>query len=312
MSHPTLNSLTRYAWLSIAAAIATIGLKAWAFAVTGSVGLLSDALESVVNLAAAVVALIVLIIAARPPDDDHAYGHNKAEYFSSGVEGALILVAALTIGYTAIERLINPQPVEAVGLGLAISVGASLVNLFVARILFRAGKQYRSITLEADAQHLMTDVWTSVGVIIGVAAVALTGWQWLDPLLALAVAANIIWSGWKLLSRSALGLLDTALPKAERATVQRILDGYCGREAIAYHALRTRQAGARRFVSVHILVPGGWTVQRGHAILEQIEHDVREALPGSTLFTHLEPIDDPASFADQQLDRATEGQRREA
>jgi cation diffusion facilitator family transporter len=314
MDYSNRSSLTRFAWLSIAAALVTICLKAWAYAITGSVGLLSDALESVVNLAAAVVALIVLIIAARPPDDDHAYGHNKAEYFSSGVEGALIVIAALTIGYTAIDRLINPQPVESVGLGLAISAGASLINLFVARILFLAGRRHRSITLEADAQHLMTDVWTSVGVIIGVAAVALTGWQWLDPTIALAVAANIIWSGWKLLSRSALGLLDTALPKAERTTVQRILDGYCGREGIAYHALRTRQAGARRFVSVHILVPGGWTVQRGHAVLEQIEHDVCAALPGTTLFTHLEPIDDPISFADQQLDRTTEdvGQKPKA
>ncbi len=307
MSHPTPHSLTRYAWLSIAAACATIGLKTWAYLITGSVSLLSDALESVVNLAAAIVALVVLIIAIRPPDEDHAYGHTKAEYFSSGVEGTLILIAALTIGYTAIGRLLNPQPVEAVGIGMAISFGAALINLFVARILFRAGRHYRSITLEADAQHLMTDVWTSVGVIIGLAAVALTGWQRLDPIIALVVAANIIWSGWKLLTRSALGLLDTALPLDERQLVQRILDGYCGREAIAYHALRTRQSGARRFVSVHILVPGGWSVRHGHAILEQIEHDVRAALPGTTLFTHLEPIDDPASFADQQLDRPSEG-----
>lgn len=306
MPQSSSTSLTRYAWLSIAAAVATIGLKAWAYGITGSVGLLSDALESVVNLAASVVALVVLIIAARPPDDDHAYGHNKAEYFSSGVEGALIFVAALTIGYTAIDRLLNPQPIESVGLGLLISIGASLINFSVARVLFNAGRRYRSITLEADAHHLMTDVWTSVGVVVAVAAIAFTGWQWLDPLIALAVAANIVWSGWKLLSRSALGLLDTALPRAERAQVQRILDGYCGREGIAYHALRTRQAGARRFVSVHILVPGNWTVQRGHGILERIEHDLRDALPGSTIFTHLEPIDDPASFADQQLDRANE------
>jgi cation diffusion facilitator family transporter len=306
MHHSDRSSLTRFAWLSIAAALITIGLKMWAYFVTESVGLLSDALESLVNLAAAVVALIVLIIAARPPDD-HAYGHSKAEYFSGGVEGALILMAALTIGYAAITRLINPQPLEAIGLGLAISVGASLINLFVARVLFRAGKQHRSITLEADAHHLMTDVWTSVGVIVGVALVALTGWQRLDPIIALIVAGNIVWSGWRLLQRSALGLIDTALPADELQAVQRVLDGYCTRERLAYHALRTRQAGARRFVSVHVLVPGDWTVQRGHHLLEQIERDVITALPGSTVFTHLEPIDDPASFTDQKLDRAAKG-----
>jgi cation diffusion facilitator family transporter len=307
MHHSDRSSLTRFAWLSIAAALITIGLKMWAYFVTESVGLLSDALESLVNLAAAVVALIVLIIAARPPDDDHAYGHSKAEYFSGGVEGALILMAALTIGYAAITRLINPQPLEAIGLGLAISVVASLINLFVAHVLFRAGKQHRSITLEADAHHLMTDVWTSVGVIVGVALVALTGWQRLDPIIALIVAGNIVWSGWRLLQRSALGLIDTALPADELQAVQRVLDGYCTRERLAYHALRTRQAGARRFVSVHVLVPGDWTVQRGHHLLEQIERDVITALPGSTVFTHLEPIDDPASFTDQKLDRAAKG-----
>jgi cation diffusion facilitator family transporter len=306
MHHSDRSSLTRFAWLSIAAALITIGLKAWAYLVTGSVGLLSDALESLVNLAAAVVALIALIIATRPPDDDHAYGHSKAEYFSSGVEGALILIAALTIGYTAIARLINPQPLEAIGLGLAISVGASLINLFVARVLLRAGKQHRSITLEADAHHLMTDVWTSVGVIVGIGLVALTGWQRLDPIIALIVAGNIVWSGWRLLQRSALGLIDTALPADELQAVRRVLDGYCTREGLAYHALRTRQAGARRFVSVHILVPGDWSVRRGHHLLEQIERDVITALPGTTVFTHLEPIDDPASFADQKLDRAAE------
>jgi cation diffusion facilitator family transporter len=298
-------NLIRYIWLSIIAALVTIGLKTWAYLVTGSVGLLSDAIESLVNLAAAVVALIVLLIATRPPDDDHAYGHSKAEYFSSGFEGALIVVAALAIGYTAFQRLLDPQPVESVGLGLAISTAASLINLVVAQILLRAGRTHRSITLEADGHHLMTDVWTSVGVIVGIGLVALTGWSILDPLIALIVAANILWSGWKLLQRSALGLLDTALPTAERDAIQRVLDGYCREEGVAYHALRTRQAGARRFISVHILVPGGWTVQRGHHMLERIEHDVRAILPGTTLFTHLEPIDDPASFADQQLDRAT-------
>lgn len=303
MTFASRSSLTRFAWLSIGAALATIGLKAGAYLVTGSVGLLSDALESVVNLVAAIVALIVLTIAARPPDDEHAYGHAKAEYFSSGVEGSMILVAAASIAYAAITRLLHPQPIEQAGLGLAISVAASLINFGVARILLSAGRHYHSITLEADAHHLMTDVWTSVGVVIGVAAVALTGWNWLDPLIALAVAGNIIWTGWRILRQSALGLLDTALPPDERRQVQAILTAYAEREGVQHHALRTRRGGARRFVSVHILVPGDWTVRRGHQLLEQIEDDVRSSLPHTTIFTHLEPLDDPASFADQALDR---------
>ncbi len=297
-------SLTRFAWLSIGAALATIGLKAGAYLLTGSVGLLSDALESVVNLVAAVVALVVLSVAARPPDDDHAYGHDKAEYFSSGVEGALILLAAASIAYVSFGRLFDPQPIEQAWLGLAISVAASGINLVVARVLMQAGRHYRSITLEADAHHLMTDVWTSVGVVLGVAAVALTGWQRLDPIIALIVAANIIWSGVRIIQRSALGLLDTALPADERAKVVAILAGYVEREGVTYHALRTRQAASRRFVSVHILVPGSWTVREGHTLLEQIEAEVRTALPGSTVFTHLEPLEDPESFEDQLLDRA--------
>lgn len=303
MTFASRNSLTRFAWLSIGAAAATIGLKAGAYLVTGSVGLLSDALESVVNLVAAIVAPIVLTIAARPPDDEHAYGHAKAEYFSSGVEGAMILVAAASIAYAAITRLLNPQPIEQAGLGLAISVAASLINFGVARILLGAGRHYHSITLEADAHHLMTDVWTSVGVVIGVAAVALTGWNWLDPLIALAVASNIIWTGWRILRQSALGLLDTALPPDERQQVQAILIAYAEREGVQHHALRTRRGGARRFVSVHILVPGAWTVRRGHQLLERIEDEIRSALPLTTVFTHLEPLEDPASFADQTLDR---------
>jgi cation diffusion facilitator family transporter len=297
------SSLTRFAWLSIGAAVATIGLKAAAYLLTGSVGLLSDALESLVNLMAAVVALVVLTVAARPPDDDHAYGHDKAEYFSSGVEGGLILLAAGSIAYAAANRLLDPQPVEQAGLGLAISVVASAINLVVARVLLQAGRHYHSITLEADAHHLITDVWTSVGVIVGVAAVALTGWERLDPIIALIVAANIVWSGVRLLQRSALGLLDTALPADERARVVAILAAYAEREGVQHHALRTRQAAARRFVSVHILVPGGWTVHAGHALLERIERDVRAALPNATVFTHLEPLEDPESFEDQTLDR---------
>jgi cation diffusion facilitator family transporter len=302
-------SLVRFAWLSVAAAVATIGLKAGAYLLTGSVGLLSDAIESLVNLVAAIVALLVLNVVARPPDEEHAYGHDKAEYFSSGVEGGLILIAAASIVVSAVGRLQDPQPIEQVGLGIGISVAASAINLAVARVLLRAGRLHRSITLEADARHLITDVWTSAGVLIGVAAVALTGWQRLDPLIALLVAANIIWSGVSIVRRSVLGLLDTALPADERAQVVAILEGYGSREGVQYHALRSRQSGHRRFVSFHILVPGSWSVQRGHLLLEQIEHAIRAALPNTTVFTHLEPIEDPESFADQHLDRAAGASR---
>lgn len=298
--HP---SLTRYAWLSIAAALATMGLKAGAYFVTGSVGLLSDAMESLVNLAAAIVALIALTVAMRPADEEHAYGHGKVEYFSSGFEGALILVAAGTIAYAAIQRLTNPQPLEQVGLGLAISTAASAINFVVATVLMRAGKKYNSITLEADAQHLMTDVWTSIGVILGVAAVALTGWERLDPIIALLVAANIVWAGTQLLRRSALGLIDTALPAGDLQKIDGILARYQS-TGVEFHALRTRQAGMRRFVSVHVLVPGVWTVLEGHRLAEQIERDVCSALTGTTMFTHIEPLEDPVSWDDTQLDRA--------
>jgi len=296
------HSLKKYAWLSIAAALFTIALKGVAWWLTGSVGLLSDALESVVNLAAALMALAMLTVAAQPPDDNHAYGHGKAEYFASAFEGAMILAAAVGIGVTAIERLLHPQPLEQVGIGLVVSVVASLINLGAARILLAAGREHRSITLEADAHHLMTDVWTSVGVVVGVAAVALTGWLWLDPVLALAVAANIVWTGWQLLRRSASGLMDEALPADQHAAVVAVLEGY--RESgIDYHALRSRQAGARCFVTVHVLVPGAWSVQRGHDLLELIEADIRSALPHASVFTHLEPIEDPVSAHDIELDR---------
>jgi cation diffusion facilitator family transporter len=295
--------LARFAWLSIAAALLTIGLKTGAYTLTGSVGLLSDALESGVNLVAAIVALVALIVAHRKPDDEHAYGHEKVEYLASGSEGGLILLAAASIAYAAIDRLLHPQPVEHVGLGLAVSVVASLINLGVALLLRRAGRAYCSITLEADARHLLTDVWTSVGVVVGVGAVALTGWAWLDPLVALAVAANIVWSGLQLVRRSALGLLDTALPADERAAIRAVFDRYAATEGVQFHALRTRESGARRFISVHVLVPGGWTVQRGHALLEVIERDIRDAVPMLTVFTHLESLDDPASWDDTALDR---------
>jgi cation diffusion facilitator family transporter len=295
-------SLARFAWLSIAAALVTMAMKTVAYLLTGSVGLLSDAVESTVNLVGGVMALAMLKVAARPADEDHEFGHAKAEYFSSGVEGSLILVAAASIAVAAVRRLLAPQPLEQVGLGLAVSVGASLVNLGVALVLLRVGRRRRSITLEANAHHLLTDVWTSVGVLAGVGAVAWTGWQRLDPLVALAVAANIVFTGVSIVRRSALGLMDTALPAEEVSRVRAVLQAY-EREGVAFHALRTRQAGARSFVSTHVLVPGSWTVQRGHDLLERVEKDVRDALPDATVFTHLEPLEDPASFDDQGLER---------
>jgi cation diffusion facilitator family transporter len=296
-------SLRRYAIISIFAALATIGLKGGAYAITGSVGLLSDALESLVNLAAAIVALLALSAAARPEDEEHRYGHSKAEYFSSAFEGALILLAAAGIIYTSVGRLVAPQPIEQVALGVGISVTASLINLFVARILFRAGRRYHSITLEADAHHLMSDVWTSAGVIVGVTAAAMTGWQRLDPLIAILVALNIIRTGASILRRSLMGLLDTALPDDLQRKITEILARHAKKEGVRFHALRTRQAGAWRFVDFHVLVPGDWSVQRGHDLLEAIEEEVRAAVPNTSVFTHLEPIEDPASFADVRLER---------
>jgi cation diffusion facilitator family transporter len=292
------SSLTKYAWLSIGAALSTIFLKTLAFLLTGSVGLLSDAAESVVNLIGAIVALVMLTIAARPADESHAHGHSKAEYFSSGIEGVLIVIAAIFIAIAAINRLLNPQPLEEVGIGLIVAVAASTINFFVSRVLRRAGKRYKSITLEADAKHLMTDVWTSVGVIGGVAAVAITGWLPLDPIIALLVAANILWTAFGLLRRSAQGLMDASLPAAEQAIVVKVLDGY-KTQGVDYHALRTRQAASRGFISFHLLVPGSWTVQRGHAMLDQIENEICQALPGASVTAHLEPLEDPVSFEDK-------------
>lgn len=298
----TPASLTRFAWLSIGAAILTIGIKTAAYLFTGSVGLLSDAVESSVNLVGAVVALTMLTIASRPPDEEHNYGHSKAEYFSSSIEGSLILVAALGIAITAIQRLINPRPIEQVGLGLAISTAAAVVNLIVGLVLLRAGKRSNSVTLEANAQHLLTDVWTSAGVVVGVGAVTLTGWNWLDPVVAILVALNIIWSGIKIVRKSVLGLMDTGIPPEQQTLVKSVLEKY-QQSGIEFHALRTRQAGTRAFVSFHVLVPGEWTVQRGHNLVEEIECDLRGALPNAVVFTHLESLTDPVSWADTELDR---------
>ncbi len=294
--------LPRFAWLSAFAAIVTIALKAGAWRLTGSVGLLSDALESLVNLAGAVLAIAMLTVAARPEDDDHPYGHGKAEYFSSGVEGTLILIAALGIAVAAVMRLMAPRPLEQIGLGLAVSVIAGFVNLGVAVVLLRAAKQHESVTLEANAHHLLTDVWTSVGVLGGVGAVALTGLQWLDPVMALLVSANIVRTGFKIIHRSVHGLMDRALTAHEQDALRRAMAQHVV-EPVQVHALRSRQAGSRRFVSMHVLVPGDWTVQRGHQLLEVIEADIRRVLPNASVLTHLESLDDPASWDDVALDR---------
>jgi len=294
--------LTRYAWLSIAAAVATILLKWVAWRLTGSVGLLSDAIESFVNLGAAIVALLMLKLAERPPDEEYSYGYTKAEYFSSGFEGALVFVAAAAIMWTAFDRLIHPQPIERLGAGLAVSVVASSINGAVAWVLLRAGRRRNSITLEADAQHLFTDVWTSAGVLVGVAMVAVTGWHPLDPLVAMAVAVNILWTGFRLVQRSTRGLLDRALPVADRDRIRALLARYEA-DGVAFHALRTRQAAGRSFVSMHVLVPPAWTVQRGHDLLEDIEAGVRAAVPGAVVDTHLEPLGDPRALEDAGLNR---------
>ncbi|HRE17233.1 MAG TPA: cation diffusion facilitator family transporter [Rhodocyclaceae bacterium] len=299
--HANIN-LKPYAWLSIVAALATIALKSWAWWLTGSVGLLSDAMESLVNLAGALMALWMLSIAEQPADDDHHYGHSKAEYFSSGFEGFLILFAAVSIGWAAIDRLLHPQGLEQLGLGLAVSVIASVINLITSRILLAAGRQHRSITLEADAHHLMTDVWTSAGVLIGVGAVMMTGWSWLDPLIALLVAANIVRTGIQLIHRSTSGLMDSALPPEYITLIENALEPF-RQQGIGFHALLTRQAGTRAFVSVHVLLPGSWTVQQGHDQAEVIEAAIRSAIPHAHVLTHIEPIDDPLSFADDRLDR---------
>jgi cation diffusion facilitator family transporter len=289
--------LKRFAWFSIAAALATIALKLAAWLLTDSVGLLSDAMESGVNLVGGIMALAMLEVAARPADKEHAFGHSKAEYFSSGIEGTLILFAAIAIAYAAIQRLIHPKLLEKPGLGLAISVAASLINLFVALTILRAGKKHDSITLQANAHHLLTDVWTSAGVLVGVVMVVLSGWQWLDPGVAILVAANIVWTGVRIVRASILGLMDTALPPEELAKIHHVLEPH-KQTGVQYHALCTRQSGSERFISLHVLVPGEWTVQRGHDLIERIEADIRGILTHATVFTHIEAKEDPAAWED--------------
>lgn len=308
----TPKSLVRYGWLSILAALATIILKSYAYWLTGSVGLLSDALESLINLAAAIIVVIALSIAVRPPDDNHAYGHEKIEYFSSGAEGIMILLAAFSIGVTAWDRLWHPQSLQQIDVGVAIAGIASLINLIVARILIAAGKRHHSITLEADGKHLMTDVWTTIGIIAGIAVIeisnkldfmlkfagqlGLKNWEILDPIIAILVALHIIWSGLQLIRRTIAGLMDAALPGEERSEIVTILEEFVAANGIAFHALRTRYAGSRRFMSVHVLVPGAWTVQQGHDLLEEIEQKIFSKFEHIDIDTHLEPIEDQLSW----------------
>jgi cation diffusion facilitator family transporter len=288
--------------LSIGAAVATMGLKFGAYLITGSVGLLSDAIESLINLTAALVAFWALTIARRPPDVEHPFGHSKAEYFSSAIESLLIMAAAAGIGAVAWHRLLHPRPLEMVSLGAGISIVASLINAATALVLLRAGRRLRSITLRADALHLLTDVWTSVGVIVAVILVRATGWLALDPIVAFVVAANIVWMAVKLLRETASGVLDSALSQPERAAITAVLSEY-EKQGVAFHALRTRLAGQRRFIELHVLVPGSWTVKRGHDLCEEIERQIVNALPKSTVMTHLEPVEDSASWGDSALDR---------
>ena len=297
------SGLQRFAWMSIVAALATIVLKMLAWRLTGSVGLLSDALESLVNLAAAVLALSMLRLAASPPDEQHHYGFSKAEYFSAGIEGALIVLAAAGILATALPRLIQPRPLDAPLLGLGITAVATAINLGTALILIRAGRKYDSITLDADGKHLMTDVWTSLGVIVGVALVYATGWLVLDPLVALGVGVHIVWTGLGLMRRSVAGLLDAAIPLDDQGEINKLFSEYSRRYGVSFHALRTRQAGVRRFVTFHLLVPDAWTVKQAHQLSEEIESRIRSMVPQASLLTHIEPISDPASYDDQALDR---------
>jgi cation diffusion facilitator family transporter len=298
-SQSTTENLTKWAWLSIAAALATIALKSYAYYLTGSVGLLSDAMESVVNLVAAILALIALWIASRPADDNHHFGHGKVEYFSAGAEGIMIFVAAMLIIVSAVNRLMNPEPLESLGIGLAITLVATAINGVVGVMVLRAGRRHRSITLVADGKHLLTDVWTSAGVIIGVGLVALTGWLPLDSIVAIGVALNILWTGFGLVRHSLNGLMDRALPRDQEVLVHDSLRGIAAQYspgAIAFHAIATRESGRQRFVSMHVLVPGDWTVTQGHDLLELVESSVVAVLPGAEVHTHIEPREDPRSY----------------
>lgn len=292
-----MRSPTFYAWLSLATSIVTIALKFGAYYLTGSVGLLSDAVEAIVNIVAALVALSILTYSAAKPDAEHNFGHDKAQYFSSGIEGTLIFVAAGAIVWAAIPRLLAPQPIEQVSMGIVLSVAAALANAGCAWVMLRAARAHRSITLEADARHLLTDVWTTVGVLVGLLLVTATGWLRLDPMIAIAVALQILWTGWSLIRRSFEGLMDRAIPDDDRAVIVEVLEAL-HQQGGDYHALRTRVAGAKSFVDVHVLVPGGMSVQEGHDLVEGLEKAIQARLPHVEVLTHLEPLEDPKSWDD--------------
>lgn len=294
------EDLSRYGWLAIAAAVATIGIKVAAWLVTGSVGLLADAAESVVNLVAAAFALFALKLSAKPADHNHHFGHTKVEYFSAGLEGLMVLVASGFIIVFAVQRLLEPRPIEAVGIGLAISLVAAALNGLVAQVLIRAGKRYRSITLRADGAHLMTDLYTSLGVVLGVGLVWLTGWWWLDPVVAIVVAINILVTGYRLVAESSRGLMDVAMSPEDNQRLHELLQQHSGSE-VDFHAVRTRESGARQFMEMHMLVPGDWTVQRGHDAMEDLIEQLRAEFPELVVTGHLEPIEDPRSYEDMEL-----------
>ncbi|WP_341675075.1 cation diffusion facilitator family transporter [Niveibacterium sp. SC-1] len=282
-----------YAWISIGAALLTITLKGAAWWSTGSVGLLSDALESLVNLIGASFALLMLIVAAEPPDKNHPWGHSKAEYFSSGFEGTLIFVAALAIIGTGVPRFWSLRPLQQIDLGLTLSAASTVINFLTARLLARGARQLHSVALDADARHLMTDVWTTVGVVAGVILVSITGWLWLDPLLACLVALHILREGWSLMRRAVGGLMDEALDPEELRAAETILSGFAPR-GVAWKDLRTRRAGQRRFIHMDLLVPSTWSVRQAHDVADEVEATIADAISGAVVSTHIEPIDAPA------------------
>lgn len=299
------RDLTRFAWFSIGVALVTMAVKGSAWLLTGSVGLLSDALESLVNLAAGLLMLVALRVAALPPDENHQHGHEKAELFSAAAEGLMIAVAAAAIGWAAVDRLVDPQPVERIGVGVLVSVAAAALNSTAGVVLLRAARRHDSAALAADGRHLLVDVWTTAGVLGGLGVVAATGWTVLDPLLALAVGVNVVHTGVRVLWGSVRGLMDPTIPVSEQLAIEEVI-GRWERQGIAFHALRTRASGPRRFMSIHVLVPGRWTVGAGHDVLERIEAEFRAAVPNLHILTHLEPVEDPSSYFDEGLERSDE------
>lgn len=294
------KSIASIVWFSIIASILTISIKSLAYYFTGSVGFLSDAMESFINLAAGIVAFAMLTIASRPPDKEHPFGHDKAEYFSSLIEGVLIVLAALGIIYTAVNRIYNPQPLEELNIGMALSIFATLINFVTARILMYYSKKHNSITLEADSHHLMADVWTTIGIILGILLVKITDWQILDPVMAIIVAISIIYTGAKLIIRSSNGLMDKKLDDKELIIIKQILERY---KVIGfdYHALYTRQAASKKFITFHLLIPDDLSINKAHEYSKIIEREITIEFPNTDILIHLEPLNDPDSLDDLLL-----------